>query len=157
MQVESTMFAPTFHSAIPHWTKSVMGCPKETLMHNWLAVNSREKHICNQMQRLGSDVAHETKTQFKTPGRNYDKLKALHWHVFGTPGALGKTLRHSAKALYNFVATEEEVLSLLKTQAVGLLQKSIANLSYAPQRFVQEANAWESIVLVFISFMKRIC
>ena len=102
------------------------------------------------------DVANEIKTQFKTLGRNNEKLKALHWHVFGKLGALGQKLSYSANALCNFVVTKEGLLSLLKTQAVGLLKKPVANFSYAPQRFDQEANQWESIVLVFITSMKCI-
>ena len=37
--------------------------------------------------------------------------------------------------------------------------KPAENVSHSPQtqRFDQEANPWESIVLVFISIMKRIC
>ena len=64
----------------------------------------KRNHICNQMQCLGSDVAHEVKTQFRTQGRTNEKFKAFHWHVFGKPGAPGNKLRYSEEALCNFVA-----------------------------------------------------
>ena len=117
----------------------------------------KQKGITPEMASLTDDISHEMKTSLKGPARNHPKVSLLWWHLFGKKSAPGKRLRYSIKAITGLDAAEDVILSEVSSQAAGRLQGKLRNFSYAPQRFDQESNPYEGIILVFLAFIKRVC
>ena len=126
-----------------HIRKSVFNVTIDGAADEQLAARllARDADGLPNLLAINRDRAHAVRTTLKSPMSADERMKALRWHLFDKPLALGKLMQWYPRFQKAHLAAQDMVLNADGEQGGGL-RSTLQNFSYAKQRFESESRPW---------------